>query len=165
MTSEKRPKRVHDFALTRWRGGTVDPRPCRIETRVRYAETDQMGVVYHANHLVWFEMGRVEWLDRLDLPYRAIEKEGLQLPVIEIGCRYQAPARFDETLVIETRFIGVTRARARFGYRLIGPTGIPIAEGYSEHAAVDKDLHPVRIPDWLLEVLDQPAESEEEQPA
>lgn len=151
--SRARSAREIEFTLTRWRGEVVAPEETRIEVRVRYAETDAMGIVYHANHLVWYEMGRVDWLDRLGLPYREIEARGVSLPVVELACRYLAPARFDERLTLATRLVGTTRARARFGYRLLGPDGLLLAEAYSDHGVVDRAMHPIRLPDWFRERL------------
>ncbi|MBI4872539.1 MAG: acyl-CoA thioesterase [Candidatus Riflebacteria bacterium] len=142
-----------EFALTRWKGHRAAGPEGRIELRVRYVETDQMGVVYHANHLVWCEMGRVDWLDRIGLPYREIERRGLYLPVVEIACRYLAPAHFDETIAVVTRLVGLGRNRARFGYCLFGPADRRLAEAYSEHVAVDTSMRSVRLPDWLREKL------------
>ena len=84
------------------------------ELRVRYAETDQMGVVYYANYLVWFEVGRVEFMRSLGFDYKQMEVEdGCILPVIEATCRYKAPARYDDELLIETRLLAARGAVAR----------------------------------------------------
>ena len=80
------------------------PKPFTIHVRVRYAETDQMGIVYYANYLVWFELGRVELLRSLGLAYSQLEKEHeCILPVVEASCRYRSPAKYDDEILIETR--------------------------------------------------------------
>ena len=89
--------------------------------RVRYAETDQMGIVYYANYLVWFELGRVELLRSLGLAYSQMEKEHkLILPVVEANCRYRAPARYDDEILIETRPALVRGSVLKFAYRILG---------------------------------------------
>ena len=87
--------------------------------RVRYAETDQMGVVYHANYLVWFEVGRVEFIRALGLDYREMEREhGVGIAVVEANCRYRAPARYDDLLTVRTRMVGVRGSVIRFSYAI-----------------------------------------------
>src|ERR1700760_2606194 len=87
--------------------------------RVRYAETDQMGVVYHANYLVWFEIGRVEFIRDMGLDYSAMEREeGALIAVVEATPRYKAPARYDDQLIIRTRLAGVRGPIVRFGYEI-----------------------------------------------
>ena len=86
--------------------------------RVRYAETDQMGVVYHANYLIWFEVGRVEFIRQLGLDYKSMEQEdGCGIAVVQVDARYRAPARYDDELVIETRLLAARGAVIRFGYQ------------------------------------------------
>src|SRR5471030_262858 len=88
--------------------------------RVRYAETDQMGVVYHANYLVWFEVGRVELMRQRGLDYKRMEaEEGCGIAVVEAAVRYKAPARYDDELAIETRVMQVRGPVVRFGYRIV----------------------------------------------
>src|SRR5215469_9678460 len=92
--------------------------------RVRYAETDQMGIVYYANYLVWFEIGRVELLRELALAYSPMEKDhNLILPVIEATCRYRAPARYDDEILIETRPALVRESVLKFEYRILRADG------------------------------------------
>src|ERR1700754_1184388 len=95
--------------------------PARIATiRVRYAETDQMGVVYYANYFVWFEIGRVELMRSLGFEYRELEEQDqCFLPVVEANCRYQAPAGYDDVLTLETRVLNQRTSMIRFGYRLL----------------------------------------------
>src|SRR5205085_9563195 len=85
--------------------------------RVRYAETDQMGVVYHANHLIWFEVGRVELLRQLGFSYRDMEqKDGCFIAVVDARCRYKAPTRYDDEVIVRTHMTHVHEALVQFGY-------------------------------------------------
>jgi acyl-CoA thioester hydrolase len=90
----------------------------RTRLRVRYAETDRMGVVYYANYLVWFEVGRAEWLRQAGWSYREMEREGIALPVIEAHCEYRAPARYDDEIEVAARGTLLTAARIRFDYEV-----------------------------------------------
>ena len=90
--------------------------------RVRYAETDQMGVVYYANFFVWFEVGRVELLRQLGFHYKQMEiEDDCRIPVVEANCRYKSPARYDDELLLETRVLVLRRSVIKFGYRLMRP--------------------------------------------
>ena len=93
--------------------------PVTTQVRVRYAETDQMGIVYYANYLVWFEIGRVELLRSLGLAYSQLEKEHeCILPVVEASCRYRSPARYDDEILIETRPALLRGSVLKFAYRI-----------------------------------------------
>src|SRR6202042_2484942 len=88
--------------------------------RVRYAETDQMGVVYHANYLVWFEVGRVEFIRQMGLDYRSMEQdENAMIAVVEVTARYKAPARYDDELIVRTTLAGVRGSIVRFRYAVV----------------------------------------------
>ena len=127
----------------------------RFRIRVRYPETDRMGVVHHSHYLVWFEIGRTELLRDLGMPYAALEAEKVFMPVIEIGARYRAPVRYDEEVEVATRLEEVTGVRVRFGYRLLRLAGEePVATGFSLHAAVGADGAPRRLPRELRERLE-----------
>jgi len=92
------------------------------QIRVRYAETDQMGVVYHANYLVWFEVGRVEFIRQLGMDYKDMEQEeDALIAVAEVTARYKAPARYDDELIVRTSLAGVRGPIVRFRYRVIRP--------------------------------------------
>jgi acyl-CoA thioester hydrolase len=102
--------------------------------RVRYAETDGMGVVWHGNYLLWFEVGRVETLRAIGYPYSRLESEGLGLPVTEVGMRYVRPARFDDLLRIEVRLADLKSRKFRITYRITNAeTSDEIVTGFSEH--------------------------------
>ena len=87
------------------------------ELRVRYAETDAMGLVYYANYLVWFEIGRTDWIRGRGVTYREFEEQGVLLPVVGAHCAYRASARYDDLVRLETRLVALTPARVSFAYR------------------------------------------------
>lgn len=122
--------------------------------RVRYAETDKMGVVYYANYLVWFEIGRTDWLRDTGLTYRAMEDAGVQLPVIEAHCEYRQGARYDDEVQIRTRALKLSPVRIRFEYEVIRHAdGAPLASGYTVHAAIDRQGRPTRMPDRVKDLF------------
>ncbi len=126
----------------------------RTRVRVRYAETDRMGVVYYANYLVWFEVGRTEWLRETGWTYREMEQEGIALPVIEARCEYLQPARYDDEIEIRTRAIVLTAVRIRFEYDVVRlPDDTLTASGHTVHAAVDASGRPCRLPARVREML------------
>jgi acyl-CoA thioester hydrolase len=126
---------------------TVKP-ASETRVRVRYVETDQMGVVYHSNYLIWFEVGRVEFIRQLGLNYREMEEEeGCGISVVDVHARYRAPARYDDELVIETRLLGARGAVIKFGYRILRVTDdVLLCEGETVHVCVGKDMKARRLP-------------------
>ncbi|HWE84297.1 MAG TPA: thioesterase family protein [Terracidiphilus sp.] len=126
--------------------------PVTSHVRVRYAETDQMGIVYYANYLVWFEIGRVELLRSLGLAYSQMEKDHkLILPVVEANCRYRAPARYDDEILIETRPAMQRGSVLRFAYRILrngtdGAEPLLLAEGETTHVVCDENLNKQLLP-------------------
>ncbi len=123
--------------------------------RVRYAETDQMGVVYHANYLVWFEVGRVELMRERGLNYRELEaEEGCRIVVVEVTARYKAPARYDDELIVQTRVVMVRGPVIRFGYRIVrAEDGLLLCEGETVHVVLGRDMKRRAIPKRYAEVL------------
>jgi acyl-CoA thioester hydrolase len=122
--------------------------------RVRYAETDKMGVVYYANYLVWFEIARTDWLRDTGWTYRAMEDEGFALPVIEAHCDYTSSARYDDQIAITTTARLVSAVRLAFDYTVLRPAdGTLIASGHTIHATVDRAGRPVRLPARVKEML------------
>ena len=122
--------------------------------RVRYPETDQMGVVHHTHYLVWFEVGRTELMREIGCTYADMEKQGVWMPVIDVACRYLSPARYDDWIVIETRLEEVTRVTARFAYRVTRQEdGQLLATGATRHAATDGNGVPCRLPDSIAAVF------------
>lgn len=126
---------------------TVNGRTTTSTVRVRYAETDKMGVVYYAHYLVWFEIARTDWLRDTGWSYRAMEDEGLALPVIEAQCSYRQSAKYDDEMEVRTR-AKVTAARIQFDYEIVRRAdGAAIATGHTVHATIDRRGRPVRIPE------------------
>lgn len=114
--------------------------------RVRYAETDQMGVVYYANHFVWFEIGRAELLRAAGIPYAELERRGIFTPVVEAYCKYKSPARYDELIEIDTRITMVKGTRIKFEYVIREhETARLIAQGYTVLAFTNGSGRPVAI--------------------
>jgi acyl-CoA thioester hydrolase len=126
----------------------------RTQLRVRYAETDRMGVVYYANYFIWFEVGRTEWLRETGWSYREMEQDGVSLPVIEAHCDYRLPARYDDDIEITTSATLVTPVRIRFDYdvRRAGREA-PLSIGHTVHAAVDATGRPCRLPARVRDLL------------
>ncbi len=125
-----------------------------IEIRVRYGETDQMGVVYHANYAVYFEVGRTEWLREFGLSYSAMEAEGIMLPVISLSINYKNSARYDDVLKVKTRLKKMPTASIEFDYELLNNKGELLATGNTILAFVDaKRNRPTRCPKYLLDKL------------
>jgi acyl-CoA thioester hydrolase len=132
----------------------------RFRIRVRYPETDRMGVVHHTHYLVWFEIGRTEMLRALGMPYADLEAAQVFMPVIEIGACYRGPVRYDEEVEVVTKLEEVTGVRVRFGYRLFRTAGgDALATGFSLHAAVGADGAPRRLPKELRERLESLVET------
>src|SRR5437763_12373577 len=130
-----------------------------MRQRVRYAETDQMGIVYYANYLVWFEIGRVELLRSLGLAYSQMEKDHkLILPVVEANCRYRAPARYDDEILIETRPALLRGSVLKFAYRILREDPVTnerklIAEGETIHVVCDENLKRMPLPEEYANAL------------
>jgi acyl-CoA thioester hydrolase len=115
--------------------------------RVRYAETDKMGVVYYANYLVWFEVGRTGLLRERGWSYREMESEGFALPVVEAVCEYRRPALYDDELEVQTTGVLLSPVRVRFDYRVVRPAdAATVAEGHTVHASLDPSGKPTRLP-------------------
>jgi acyl-CoA thioester hydrolase len=134
--------------------------PVTTQARVRYAETDQMGIVYYANYLVWFELGRVELLRSLGLAYSQLEKEHeCILPVIEATCRYRSPARYDDEILIETRPALLRGSVLKFAYQIYrkanqeGEERKLLAEGETVHVVCDDQLQRKPLPEKYAAAL------------
>jgi acyl-CoA thioester hydrolase len=133
--------------------------PVTSQVRVRYAETDQMGIVYYANYLVWFEIGRVELLRSLGLAYSQLETDHqCILPVVEATCRYRSPARYDDEILIETRPTLLRGSVIKFGYRILrkeadGAVPTLLAEGETVHVVCDDQLNRKPLPEEHVTAL------------
>ena len=129
--------------------GNNHPIVNETRVRVRYAETDRMGVVYHANYFVWFEVGRVELLRQLGFSYRDMEEnDGCGIAVIDACCRYKAPARYDDEVIVRTHLKYIRESLLQFGYELLrGEDGTLLAEGDTTHIVVDRDMKKTPLPE------------------
>lgn len=127
------------------RGGTAT-------VRVRYAETDRMGVVYHSNYLVWFEVGRTEFCREMVMPYRSWEVEGVLLPCVEAHCRYKHPARYDDEVTITTWLEGLSPHTVTFGYRIEREERL-LAEGWTKHGFCNPEGKLLRKPQPFFGML------------
>jgi acyl-CoA thioester hydrolase len=142
---------VHEFSFS-------------TQVRVRFAETDAQGVVHNAVYLVWFELARVEYLERYAGGYAALREQGIEAFVTEAHVRYGVPARFDDRLALHARCADVRGARFRFEY-LLERDSEHVADGWTAHACVDaQTLRPTRVPDWLAAAISR-AEREAEAPS
>jgi len=123
--------------------------------RVRYAETDQMGVVYHANHFIWFEIGRVELMRQLGFSYHDMERDdGLFIAVADARCRYKAPAHYDDEIVVRTHLKNVRDSVVHFGYELVRVSdGVLLAEGETTHIVTDTEMKMRSLPEKYLSVF------------
>ena len=134
---------------------TAGPISHETRLRVRYAETDQMGVVYHANYLIWMEIGRVELVRSLGFDYADIEQnEGLCLAVIEATCRYLYPARYDQEIVVDTEILNSNARVIEFGYLIRSADDDRIlAQGSTRHMWLNREFRPARLPDRFHSAL------------
>jgi len=120
-----------------------------VTVRVRYAETDQMGVVYHSNYLIWFEVGRVEIMRSLGFDYKRMEiEDDCFLVVAEAQCRYHHPARYDELLTVRTRILDAKNRMLKFGYEVLRQAdGKLLATGYTTHISCHRDGRVTHFPE------------------
>ena len=130
------------------------PKVNTAEIKVRYAETDKMGIVYYANYLVWFEVARTEYLLSQGLDYREVEKDGLFMAVVESHCVYKAPARYGDTVLVDAWPLDVKHSSLRFNYKVYRKSDrLLLCEGYTTHVLIDKDLRPRKIPEKIKNLL------------
>lgn len=129
------------------------------QVRVRYAETDQMGVVYHSNYFIWFEIGRVELMRQLGFSYRDMERgEGLFIAVVDARCRYKAPARYDDEVIVRTHLKNVRESVVHFGYELVRVSdGELLAEGETTHIVTDVEMKKMLLPKKYLRAFREAA--------
>ncbi|MDP9130976.1 MAG: acyl-CoA thioesterase [Candidatus Binatota bacterium] len=123
--------------------------------RVIYGDTDQMGVVYYANYLRWFERGRAEFLRQIGLPYANIEAAGFHFPVAEVKCRYAQSARYDEIIEIATTLVDLSRVYLVFDYQISRQADqLTLATGSTKHACIDREGQLKRIPQMLADAIE-----------
>jgi acyl-CoA thioester hydrolase len=125
----------------------------RVPIRPRYGEVDSMGIVYHAHYLVYFDVGRTEYMRARGAAYAELEQAGYRLVVVDAGVRYRKPAFYDETLELVVRLASVGPASVRFEYELLGPSGDQLATGHTRLGCLDRERRPSGLPRQLLEAL------------
>jgi acyl-CoA thioester hydrolase len=126
-----------------------------VETplRVRYSETDAMGVVYHANYIVWFEIGRTEWCRAAGLPYREMEDAGLRILVVSVDCKFRRSARYDDPIRVRAAMTELSSRGCAFGYEILGGDGTRLADGSTRHVFADSEGRLARAPHEVLAPL------------
>jgi acyl-CoA thioester hydrolase len=128
----------------------------QLKFNVRYNETDAMGIAHHSNYVIWFEMGRVAFLEEVGFPYTEVEKRGVYLVVTSVGVKYRRPAVFDDTLLMTTRLGGLKSRLVRFEYAIERASDSALlAEGFTEHMATDFEKRTVPIPQYLRDLLEK----------
>jgi acyl-CoA thioester hydrolase len=132
----------------------VSASPHQSRLRVRYAETDQMGVVHHANYLVWMEIGRVELVRARGCNYKDLEREGLFLSVVGVECRYRYPARYDDQILIQTQIVSANHRVVEFAYeiRSAEPDKL-LVEASTKHVWLNREWRPTRLPEQYRDLL------------
>ena len=130
-------------------------RVSEVKIRVRYAETDQMGVVYHSNHFVWFEVGRVEFFRQLGFSYKDLEQQhGCHIAVVDARCRYKAPARYDDEVIVRTHLRNARQSLVHFGYELVrAGDRLLLAEGETVHVVIDREMKKITIPEEYMKIF------------
>jgi acyl-CoA thioester hydrolase len=127
-----------------------------IKVRVRYSETDQMGVVYHGNYAQYFEMGRVEWLRNMGISYKWMEDNGIMLPVVSLTMNYKKPARYDDLLTIKTKMLKLSSVKIEFDYEITNENDELLTTGYSVLVFVDmKTGRPTAPPKYILDLMQE----------
>ena len=125
-----------------------------IEFRVRYAETDQMGVVYHGNYAQYFEMGRTSWLREMGFSYKEMEERGVMLPVISLSINYKKPARYDDLIKVKTTLVKLPSATIEFVYEIVNEKDEILTTGNSVLVFIDADRNrPTKCPKYILDKL------------
>jgi len=125
-----------------------------IQIRVRYGETDQMGVVYHGNYALYLEMGRVEWLRKLGISYKKMEESGIMLPVISMSLNYKKSACYDDVINVKTQLKNLPTAKIEFDYEITNEQGEIILTANVVLAFIDmKTNRPIRVPQYILDVI------------
>ena len=127
-----------------------------IQIRVRYGETDQMGIVYHGNYPLYLEMGRIEWLRKLGISYKSMEENGIMLPVVSLNISYKKSARYDDVINVKTQLKKTPTARIEFMYEITDKDGEILTTAQTTLVFIDmKSNKPVRAPKYILEALER----------
>jgi acyl-CoA thioester hydrolase len=130
-------------------------RVVETELRVRYSETDRMGIVYHGAYVVWFEVGRTEYCRAAGFPYRRMEDDGLWILVTRVECVYRRPARYDDRIFVRARVIELASRGLAFAYEVVDERGERVADGTSRHLFADPEGRPTRAPAAVVEALER----------
>lgn len=126
-----------------------------IQIRVRYGETDQMGVVYHGNYALYLEMGRIEWLRKLGVSYKLMEENGVMLPVVSMSINYKKSASYDDVINVKTQLKKIPTARIDFEYEITNEAGEILTTAETTLVFIDKDTNkPIRAPKYILDALE-----------
>jgi len=127
-----------------------------VEThlRVRYSETDRMGIVYHGNYIVWFEIGRTEYCRAAGMPYRTMEDAGVLILVTSVACTFRRSARYDDAMTVRARMTELSARGCAFGYEILGSDGTLYADGETRHVFADAAGRPRRAPEEFLRPLE-----------
>ena len=126
-----------------------------IQIRVRYGETDQMGVVYHGNYALYLEMGRIEWLRKLGISYKTMEENGIMLPVVSLNVNYKKPAGYDDLINVKTQLIKRPTAKIEFEYEITNEEGELLSTASTILVFVDmKTTRPTKAPQYILDILE-----------
>lgn len=125
-----------------------------VQVRVRYSETDQMGVVYHGNYIPYFEIGRVEWLRDKGVSYKSLEESGIALPIVSMHLNYKKPARYDDLLTVKTKFKSHTSVKIEFDCEIHNENQELLTTAHFILVFVDLNSgKPIAPPDYILEIL------------
>jgi acyl-CoA thioester hydrolase len=125
-----------------------------IQIRVRYGETDQMGVVYHGNYALYLEMGRIEWLRKLGISYRTMEENGIMLPVVSLNINFKKSARYDDVINVKTQLKNIPTAKIEFEYEITNDTGQILTTASTTLVFIDMNTNrPVKAPQYILDAI------------
>jgi acyl-CoA thioester hydrolase len=130
-------------------------RTVETDLRVRYSETDRMGIVYHAHYIVWFEIGRTEYCRAAGTPYRAMEEQGILILVTGVECRYRRSARYDDAIRVRARMSELSRRGLAFDYEIAGAEGGLLADGSTRHVFADREGRPKSVATEILEAMER----------
>jgi acyl-CoA thioester hydrolase len=132
-----------------------DARVVETELRVRYSETDRMGIVYHGAYVSWFEVARTEYCRAAGFPYRRMEDDGLLILVTRVECVYRRPARYDDRVFVRARVTGLASRGLAFAYEVVDEKGRRLADGATRHVFADAAGRPAHAPEEVLEALER----------
>jgi acyl-CoA thioester hydrolase len=125
-----------------------------IQIRVRYGETDQMGIVYHGNYALYLEMGRIEWLRKLGISYRTMEENGIMLPVVSLNINFKKSARYDDVINVKTQLKNIPTAKIEFEYEITNDTGQILTTASTTLVFIDMNTNrPVKAPQYILDAI------------